>query len=241
MSLLLTPEQQAIVNAPLVPLRVSAGAGTGKTTTIVLRLKALISEGVEPETALGITFTNKAAGELADRLRAEFPAFTADGREIQVTTYHGFAHRLLQEFGALVGVERDVTVIGPAHQRQLLEEGLGSDTYEYLDLTYPKGIVDKAFTLAGQIGDNLLDTAAVRDAVAVVDPLDDVWATRLELLSIVDSYVDAKERLGVVDYADLVGRAHRLVTTHPEIAQRIRDRYRVVLLDVYQDTDPAQR
>jgi len=241
MSLLLTPEQQAIVNAPLVPLRVSAGAGTGKTTTIVLRLKALISEGVEPETALGITFTNKAAGELADRLRAEFPAFTADGREIQVTTYHGFAHRLLQEFGALVGVERDVTVIGPAHQRQLLEEGLGSDTYEYLDLTYPKGIVDKAFTLAGQIGDNLLDTAAVRDAAAVVDPLDDVWATRLELLSIVDSYVDAKERLGVVDYADLVGRAHRLVTTHPEIAQRIRDRYRVVLLDEYQDTDPAQR
>ena len=241
MSFQLTPEQENIVNAALVPLRVSAGAGTGKTTTIVLRLKALIAEGVEPETALGITFTNKAAGELGDRLRAEFPDLTADGREVQVTTYHGFAHRLLQEFGALVGVERDTAVIGSAHQRQLLEEGLGSDTYEHLDLTYPKGIINKAFTLAGQIGDNLLDTTAVQQATPTSDPLDDVWATRLELLSIVDSYVEAKAHLGVVDYADLVGRAHQLVTEHPAIAQRIRDRYRVVLLDEYQDTDPAQR
>ena len=111
MSLQLTPEQQAIVNAPLVPLRVSAGAGTGKTTTIVLRLKALISEGVEPETALGITFTNKAAGELGDRLRAELPDLTADGREIQITTYHGFAYHLLQEFGALVGFTFNLLVL----------------------------------------------------------------------------------------------------------------------------------
>ena len=241
MSFQFTEEQAAIVTAPLVPLRVSAGAGTGKTTTIVLRLKALVSGGVEPETALGITFTNKAAGELGDRLRAEFPDLTADGREIQVTTYHGFAYHLLQEFGALVGVERDTTVIGPAHQRQLLEEGLGSETYEYLDLTYPRGIVDRAFTLAGQVGDNLLEVESVRAAAPSNEPRDDVWATRLELLSLVDRYAEAKDRLGVVDYADLVGRAHRLVTEYPAIAQRIRDRYRIVLLDEYQDTDPAQR
>ena len=241
LSFRLTEEQIAIVTAPLIPLRVSAGAGTGKTTTIVLRLKALISEGVEPETALGITFTNKAAGELGDRLRAEFPDLTADGREIQITTYHGFAYHLLQEFGALVGVERDTAVIGPAYQRQILEEGLGSDTYEHLDLTYPKGIIDRAFTLAGQVGDNLLDVESVREAAPSIEPLDDVWATRLELLSLVDRFTEAKGRLGVVDYADLVGNAHRLVTEHPAIAQRIRDRYRVVLLDEYQDTDPAQR
>ena len=65
MSLVLTPEQQAIVDYPLDPLRIAAGAGTGKTTTIVLRLAALIDQGVEPEQALGITFTNKAAEELS--------------------------------------------------------------------------------------------------------------------------------------------------------------------------------
>ncbi|MEA2009712.1 MAG: UvrD-helicase domain-containing protein, partial [Actinomycetota bacterium] len=169
MSFQLTPEQEAIVNYPLTPLRVAAGAGTGKTTTIVLRLKALIADGIEPESALGITFTNKAAGELADRLRIEFPEMTADGREVQVSTYHGFAYEILREFGALVGVERDTTVIGPAHQRQLIEQGLGAIPYDHLDLTYPRGIIEKAFTLAGQVGDNLLDASAVRSAAPSED------------------------------------------------------------------------
>ncbi len=239
MNFQLTPEQQAIVDFPLAPLRVAAGAGTGKTTTIVLRLKALLASGIEPESALGITFTNKAAGELADRLRGELPDLAADGREVQVSTYHGFAYLLLQEFGALVGVERDTQVIGPAQQRQLLEDGLGVVPYRYVDLTNPAGVVDKAFTLAGAVGDNLISFDDVRAAAPV--ETDDVWATRLELLSIAEAYDAAKRRLGVVDYADLVGRAYRLVTDHPAIASRIRDRYRIVLLDEYQDTDPAQR
>ena len=237
----LTSEQEAIVNYPLAPLRVAAGAGTGKTTTIVLRLKALIAAGIDPESALGITFTNKAAGELADRLRAEFPDLTADGREVQVATYHGFAYELLREFGALVGVERDTTVIGPAHQRLLIEEEMGKVPYEHLDLTNPSGVIEKVLTLAGQVGDNLLNAADVRSAAPTTETHDDVWETRLEILSLVGAYTNAKARIGVVDYADLVGRAHRLVTEHPSIAERIRDRYRVVLLDEYQDTDPAQR
>jgi len=235
----LTPEQEAIVAFPLAPLRVAAGAGTGKTTTIVLRLQALLAGGIEPEAALGITFTNKAAGELAERLRSTFPDLAASGREVQVSTYHGFARLLLQEFGALVGVERDTRVIGPAHQRQLLEDTLGSVPYRHLDLTYPRGVVDKAFTLAGGVGDNLLTVDEVRSAAPIED--DDVWETRLELLSVVEAYTESKRRLGVVDYADLVARAYRLVADHPAIAARIRDRYRVVLLDEYQDTDPAQR
>ena len=97
MTFQLTPEQEAIVEYPLAPLRVAAGAGTGKTTTIVLRLKALIADGIEPESALGITFTNKAAGELADRLRSELPHLTAEGREVQVATYHGFAYEVLRQ------------------------------------------------------------------------------------------------------------------------------------------------
>ncbi len=241
MNFRLTPEQESIVDYPLAPLRVAAGAGTGKTTTIVLRLKALIAGGVEPESALGITFTNKAAGELSERLRAEFPVLTADGREVQVATYHGFAYDVLREFGALVGVERDTTVIGPAHQRQLIEEELGTVRYDHLDLTKPQGIIEKVSTLAGQVGDNLLKTSDVRSAAPTAETDDEVWETRLELLSLVDTYTHSKAVAGVVDYADLVGRAHRLVTEHPSIAERIRDRYRVVLLDEYQDTDPAQR
>jgi DNA helicase-2/ATP-dependent DNA helicase PcrA len=238
-SLVLTSEQRAIIDHPLEPVRVSAGAGTGKTTTIVLRLAALIEQGVEPEAALGITFTNKAAEELADRLRQELPDLAAEGRDVEVTTYHGFAYGLLQEFGALVGMERGADVIGPGFQRQLIEEGLVEGRYRALDLTWTSGRVAEAATLTRQLGDNLLTTADL--AAAAPGSPDEVWERRLELASVADAYAEAKHRVGVVDYADLVRLAHRLVTEHPELAERIRGRYRAVLLDEYQDTDPAQR
>ena len=239
MSMTLTPEQQAIVAHPLEPLRVSAGAGTGKTTTIVLRLAALIENGIDPEQALGITFTNKAAEELADHLRQQLPELAATGREVEVTTYHGFAYGILQEFGALVGMERGADVIGPGFQRQLLEEGLVAGDYASLDLTAPAQRVDESAALTRQLGDNLLTTADL--TAAAPDPPDSVWEKRLELASVAEAYAEAKNRVGVVDYADLVRLAHRVVTEYPELAGRIRDRYRAVLLDEYQDSDPAQR
>jgi DNA helicase-2/ATP-dependent DNA helicase PcrA len=239
MSMTLTPEQRAIVAHPLEPLRVSAGAGTGKTTTIVLRLAALIEGGIDPEQTLGITFTNKAAEELADHLRGQLPELAATGREVEVTTYHGFAYGILQEFGALVGMERGADVIGPGFQRQLLEEGLVAGDYDSLDLTAPAHRVDESAALTRQLGDNLLTTADL--TAAAPDSLDSVWKKRLELASVAEAYAEAKNRVGVVDYADLVRLAHRVVTEYPELAGRIRDRYRAVLLDEYQDSDPAQR
>jgi len=233
----LSPEQRAIVDHPLTPLRIAAGAGTGKTATIVLRLAAAIADGIAPEAALGITFTNKAAEELADRLRLELPVFAAEGREVEVTTYHGFAYSLLQDFGALVGVERSAQVISSGYQRQLLTEALAAGSYEHLDLTAPDHRVDEAATLARQLGDNLLTPT---DVVALAQP-SDVWAGRRELAAVLERYVAEKRRLGVVDYADLIRLAHRLVTDHPEIMRRIRERYRIVIVDEYQDTDPGQR
>ncbi len=239
MKIVPTSEQQAIIDHPLAPLRVAAGAGTGKTTTIVMRLGALIEAGIEPEEALGLTFTNKAAEELADRLRQRLPDLAGSGREIAVTTYHGFAYGLLEEFGAIVGMERGTGVIGPGFQRQLIDEALAEGSYRALDLTWPSGLVNYAAALTRQLGDNLLTTADLLDAAP--DLPDPVWAKRLELVSIADAYQTAKSRFGVVDYADLIFLAHRLVTQHPELAERIRGRYRAVLLDEYQDTDPAQR
>ena len=91
-----TVEQSAVVDYPLRPLRISAGAGTGKTTTMAMRLASLIErERIDPEAALGITFTNKAAEELTDRLRHHLPDLAKLGREVEVTTYHGFAYGIL--------------------------------------------------------------------------------------------------------------------------------------------------
>jgi len=235
----LTAEQKAIVRHPLTPLRVAAGAGTGKTTTIAARLAAAISAGLEPEQALGITFTNKAAEELADRLRSELSSLAAEGREVEVTTYHGFAFRIITELGALVGVEHNLDVIGPGYVRELLHESIGSGPYHHLDLTATAWRVDEAAALGTQLAANLLEPEDL-EAIAPGTP-SVLWGQRLELAHILRTYRSHKRRLGVVDYGDLIQLAHRLVTDHPEVADRIRQRYRIVVLDEYQDTDPSQR
>ncbi|HUU62092.1 MAG TPA: ATP-dependent DNA helicase [Acidimicrobiia bacterium] len=234
-----TPEQQAVADYPLRPLRVTAGAGTGKTTTMALRLAALIRrEAIAPEEALGITFTNKAAEELADRLRRHLPELAREGRQVEVATYHGFAFGLLAEFGPLVGIERGVGVITPGYTRQLLREALGSGPHRALDLTSPGARVNELAGLAGRLGDHLLEPGALLE-----DDGDDdeVGARRAEMAEVLAVYARRKRDLGLVDYADMISRGHRLLSTHPEVADRLRSRYRVVLLDEYQDTNPAQR
>jgi DNA helicase II / ATP-dependent DNA helicase PcrA len=232
-----TVEQQRIIDQPLAPLRVAAGAGTGKTTTIALRLASLVlRDRIEPETALGITFTNKAAEELSDRLRVQLPELAHEGREVEVTTYHGFAHKILAEFGPMVGMRRDVSVIGPGYQRQLLRDALAATPTVTLDLTSPARRVDELATLSSRLGDHLRSPADLSSFPATGDVAD----TRREMARVLDHYAELKQRLGVVDYSDLIRVAHEIVSGR-SIAQRIRDRYRLVLLDEYQDTNPAQR
>lgn len=234
-----TPEQKAVIEHPMEPLRVSAGAGTGKTTTMALRLSHLIATGeVAPEEALGVTFTRKATRELADRIAAELADFTAEGRTVEVTTYHGFAHQILTEFGPIVGVERSAKVITPGYTRQLMRDALGAGTYQALDLTAVGHRVRELAQLDGQLGDHL---ASPHSLIANVFATGEVEDRRKELATTLVTYQDMKRRLGVVDYQDLIRLAHLLVNEHPDIAARIRDRYRVVLLDEYQDTNPAQR
>ncbi len=237
-----TPEQELVIGYPLLPLRVAAGAGTGKTATLAHRIVHLVEEqGVEPEQVLGITFTNKAAEELADRIRAALGEHARRGREVEVATYHGYAHRILQEFGALVGVERRAKVITPPFARQLLRDALGGGVWGTLDLTYPPAVIGRLAELGSDLGDNLLTASDLLQAAPAAEQRDEVWQQRVELAQALFRYEEEKRRLGSVDYADLIRMAHRLVELRPEIAARIRERYRVVLLDEYQDTNPAQR
>lgn len=231
-------EQQAVLDHPNAPLRIAAGAGTGKTTTLAHRIGALISQGFEPEELLGVTFTNKAADELAERIRDILGDTIDPGREVNVHTYHGFASQILQEYGPLVGVERRTGIITPTFSRQLFHDSLAGGTYTQLDLTY-LGVVDRPARLASDLGDNLR-TVEELAALAPETP-DPLWVARMEVLGIVARYEAEKARLGVVDYSDLIAKAHEIVTRYPEVATRIRQRYRAVFLDEYQDTNPAQR
>ena len=219
-------------------MRVAAGAGTGKTTTIALRVVSLVADrGLEPERILGITFTNKAAAELSDRIRVLLTPARRAGREVEVHTYHGFAAQLLREFGALVGVERASKVITPTFSRQLLRGVLEKVPLPNINISDPNNI-EYLRRLASQLGDHLLFPGDVACPPAQAD---ETWLLRSDLLKGLKHYQAEKSRLGVTDYADLIVLAHRLVTAHPDVAAELRQRYQAVMLDEYQDTNPAQR
>ena len=227
-----SPEQQQVIDHPLGPLRINAGAGTGKTTTMALRLVKLL-ETDQVSSALGVTFTNKASEELRQRIEE-----LRTGREtgdIEVTTYHRFAANMLLEFGAYVGVERTARLVTPGFVRQLLRDALGGGSYQHLDLSAPGQRVEELAGLAGQMADNLQNPQSVPGGEG------EVGERREEMLAALTRYRELKHSLGVIDFSDLIALAHRLVVEQPAVAEAVRGRFGVVLLDEYQDTSPAQR
>ena len=233
-----TSEQRSIIEYPPVPLRVAAGAGTGKTTTIVKRLAAAVEAGGDPTRALGITFTNKAADELRIRLR-ESVGERDDGREVEVGTYHSFASSILDEFGAFVGYEPTVSLMDDGHRTELAYRVLHDLDATDLDLSALSQRKKELLTVSEALTANLLSA----DDIVGIAPqdLDDVWRKRNSLVDAAERFAAAKHSLGFLEYADLIALAVAIVEGFPDVADRIASRYDTVLLDEYQDTDPAQR
>jgi len=233
-----TPEQKAIIDFPPVPLRVVAGAGTGKTTTIVERLAHTARNGGDPTRALGITFTNKAADELRNRLRVAL-GDSVEGREVEVSTYHGFATSILDEFGAFAGYGSTASLMDEGHRSELAYRILHDLDSTDLDLSSLAQRRDDLLAVADTLTSNLLQPETV-ELLAPNSP-DDVWKKRVALLHAVKKYEAAKLALNFLEYGDLIRYAVEIVEGFPNIAAQITARYDAVLLDEYQDTDPAQR
>ncbi len=263
-----TPEQRRVIEAPMAPLLVVAGAGSGKTETMAARVVWLVANSlVAPDRVLGLTFTRKAAGELADRVRARLEALAAAGMlpsresggedlgDPTVSTYHAYAGGVVADHGLRLGVEPDATLLGEAAAYQLASSVVQAwDGPLDLDAA-PSRVTEAVLELAGECSEHLVDLADV-DAhlAATLDHLAalpgreyaDVrdasrsLAARRSLLPLVRRYAERKAAAGVLDFGDQVAIAARLAAGAPAVAAIERARFSAVLLDEYQDTSHAQ-
>ncbi|RIX31413.1 ATP-dependent helicase [Amnibacterium setariae] len=265
-----TPQQRAIIEAPLGPALVVAGAGSGKTETMAMRvLWLLANRRVQASEILGLTFTRKAASELAervrDRLRMLAAAGLADGYDPfdppVVSTYNAFANGLYRDHAVRIGRDADGVVLGEASAWQLArrtvvestDPGLGE-----LDLGVDR-ITQLVLDLANGLGEHAADPAGVaamadeyRAAVealpyggrsAYQGDVDEALVparTLPVLLRLAEAYRAAKRAIGAVQYSDQVSLALDITAAAPDVVQAIRARHRVVLLDEYQDTSVVQ-
>lgn len=261
-------QQLDAITAPPAPAVIIAGAGSGKTTVMAARVVWLVGTGtIRPEQILGLTFTRKAAAELSARVRTALVkanVLDADGvdeaGEQVVMTYDAFAARLVTEHGLRIGVDGEQTMISGATRYRLASRVIkgAAGPFEALSRLRPASLADRVLKLDADLQAHLVSRheldaharqwrlswaeaplwrgkpyAAVNSAAAAI-------AERLELASLVGDYQALKNHLGVVEFADQMAIAARLVREVPEVAELVRDQFRVVLLDEYQDTSAAQ-
>ncbi|WFE42233.1 UvrD-helicase domain-containing protein [Micromonospora sp. WMMD998] len=265
-----TREQAAIIAAPVEPLLVVAGAGSGKTETMAARVVWLVANAyVRPEHILGLTFTRKAAGELAHRVRTRLdqlvrrlgrprrdPREDPFAGEPTVSTYHSYAGRIVTEHGLRAGYEPTTRLLTEASRWQLVDllvRNYDGDMSEVDRM--PSTITDAVLALAGELDEHLVDPdelagwtgrffAEVQSrpgrVYADVRKALQLQRTRLKLLPLVRAYARRKDDFEAMDFADQLARAARVARDHPGVGVIERDRFRVVLLDEYQDTSHAQ-
>ncbi|MET7319659.1 ATP-dependent DNA helicase [Streptomyces sp. NPDC005549] len=261
-----TPEQTACIVAPPAPQVIVAGAGSGKTTVMAARVVWLVGTGqVAPEQVLGLTFTNKAAGELAERVRkALIRAGVTDPDVIDpdhppgepaISTYHAFAGRLLTDHGLRLGLEPTSRLLADATRYQLAARVLREAPGPYPALTRSfADLVSDLLALDAELAEHLvrpedlrtwdaglLDTLeGVRLSNADLRKVPEAAAARRALADLVIRYRAAKRERDLLDFGDQIALSARLAGL-PEVGRVLRDEYRVVLLDEYQDTSVAQR
>ncbi|WP_307713525.1 ATP-dependent DNA helicase [Streptomyces sp. V4I23] len=262
-----TPEQTACITAPPAPQVIVAGAGSGKTTVMAARVVWLVGTGqVAPEQVLGLTFTNKAAGELAERVRTALvragvtdpDAIDPDNPpgEPRISTYHAFAGQLLTDHGLRIGLEPSARLLADATRYQLaarvLREAPGP--YPALTRSFPS-LVSDVLALDAELAEHLvrperlaaydtellgiLETAKLSNADLRKVP--EAAAARRELLDLTVRYRASKRERDLLDFGDQIALSAELALTRPEVGTILRDQFRVVLLDEYQDTSVAQR
>ena len=262
-----TPEQSAIISIatnPLEPAVVIAGAGSGKTETMAARVIYLVANGfARPDQILGLTFTRKAAGELAVRIRTRLRQLRAAGLipentplEVSVTTYHSYAARLLSEHSIRFGIDADISPMGDAAMWQLANDVARNwDDATYTNESAINTVVDDLLGLTKLMLEHQVkpdaieaaDLAVLQELSTMSGDLNDqvrrvnrVLTQRIGLLPMVASFIERRQQSGQLSFDDQMSLAADIAVNFTDVGELERAKYSVVLLDEYQDTSQSQ-
>ncbi len=220
----LNEPQRAAVTAPLGPLRVLAGAGSGKTRVLTRRIAWLLAvENASPWSILAVTFTNKAAAEMRGRVEK---LLTQPASGLWIGTFHGIAHRLLRQHWQEARLPRAFQILDSDDQNRLLKRVLRS-----LNLDEKKWPPPQVAGFINRCKDEMQRPA---------DLVDDGKPAQRHYLQLYTLYQQECERAGLVDFGELLLRVYELWRDNPALLAHYRERFQHILVDEFQDTNTVQ-
>jgi DNA helicase-2/ATP-dependent DNA helicase PcrA len=208
------------------PVLVLAGAGSGKTKVITTRVAYLLSQGIPSESILAVTFTNKAAAEMRERVMKMIAG--SDARPPLISTFHSLCLYILRREVDKIGFRRDFSIYDTSDQQSLLRNILSEINFE--DRHFKPENIRERISMAKN------DIAAIRyDKSSSTD--DD-----LELISdaVLPKYREAMKALNALDFDDLLLFTLQLFKNHPPVLEKYRTRFQYIMVDEYQDTNRVQ-
>lgn len=237
----LKPDQAAAAEHEGTPFLLEAGPGTGKSHTLVGRVGYLISKGVDPSKILILTFSNKAAGELSERIASKHPEAAVGA---WIGTFHGFGFDIIRRFHSRLGLPVDVRLIERTDAIEFLE-----NEYPRLGLVHFKNLRDPSvplrdiYSAISRACDEVVDAAGYQvlaESAKASARTDDehVAADRhLEVATVFAAYEQLKLAKGCIDFGDCVGMPVRLCESHADVRDRLAGLYEHILVDEYQDVN----
>jgi DNA helicase-2/ATP-dependent DNA helicase PcrA len=215
----LNPGQREAARHTTGPLLIVAGAGAGKTKTVTHRIANLIKQGVPADSILAITFTNKAAKELRERISQLLNQLDLDNKYTGLptaSTFHSLGVTLLRQYGSAIGIKSSFTIMDRGDQERLVKEILKDLGYDGQQWTPRK--------VAGYISNRRLGRAA---ALQQLEP-------------IIDRYANLKQERVLLDFDDLIWRSKELLEANESVKQVVNNRWTHLHVDEYQDTNSTQ-
>ncbi len=234
-------KQLSAINVLNGPVLVVAGAGTGKTRVIVERVERLVERGIAPSAILALTFTEKASGEMLDRVNADKLGATV---ATTIATFNRFGNDLLATYGAEWGLGRQ-RLLGDTGQLVFLREHFDEFELDYFSpISNPDGQLELLASYLSLLKQQLVkpqEYSTYAEKLPARDEAEQLEKQKhLELAHFFEIYLKVCREQQVIDYDDQIYLTIELLEARPNILKQLQERYQYILVDEFQDTNPMQ-